>query len=216
MIKNHTNNTEIFSGYYLSFIECIEDAVNKNIDLTYIDLKNKNLSNASLDSANMSGALLSGANLTGANLSEANLEESIFYNCSLYNTCLSYSNLKGCDFRNANFGATLIEGSDIQECIFSTLSCFDLDFYFTENMDGCLFASADGALHKMSKSPVILKGFLNNHIIILDNTVKIGAKTFPREILPKLIQMLSSHALPALVNDNNIPYDNLNNTKNIA
>ena len=56
-LEKHTDNTEIFSGYYLSFTKCLEDAVKKRIDLTYINLKNQNLSNANLDGANMVGAL---------------------------------------------------------------------------------------------------------------------------------------------------------------
>ncbi len=202
VLNNHTDNKELFSGSYSSFIDCLEDAIAQNIDLNYIDLKNKNLSNANLDGANMPMAHFAGANLTGANLSEANLRGSVFYNCSLYNTCLSYSNLQECDFRGTSFGATLIEGANIQECIFSTLSCFDLDFYFTDRMNGCLFVTADGAPHNMSNPPVILKGLMNTHIVILDNTIKIGAKILPRKILPKLINLLYSHALPTQVNDN--------------
>ncbi len=216
-IKNHINNKELFSGYYSSFIECLEDAVNKNTDLTYVCLKNQNLSNANLDNAHMPGALLTGANLSGANLSEANLKEAIFYNCSLYNTCLSYSNLHGSDFRNASFGATLIEGSDIRECIFSTLSCFDLDFYFTHDMRGCLYASSDGVMHKMSAPPVIIKGLMSKHIIILDNAVKIGVNIFPKTILPALVKKLGQSIKQQSANNNdNIFIDRLNESKNLA
>ncbi len=216
VLNNYTDNKELFSGGYSSFIECLEDAIEQNIDLSSIDLKNKNLSNANLDGANMPMAYLAGANLTGANLSEANLRNSVFYNCSLYNTCLSYSNLQGCDFRDANFGATLIEGANIQKCIFSTLSCFDLDFYFTDNMSGCLFVTADGAPHNMSNPPIILRGLMNTHIVVLDNTIKIGAKILPRKILPKLINLLYSHALPTQVNDNDLLANRFIEAKNLA
>ena len=202
ILKRYTDNKTIFTGYYSDFVKCLEDAVRQQTDLTYIDLKNKNLSNANLDGAIMSGALLSGANLTGANLSEANLKEGIFYNCSLYNTCLSYSNLKGSDFRSTNFGATLIDGADIGECTFSTLSCFDLNFYFTKNMEGCLFSTPDGAMHKMSKNPIILKGFLDKHIIMLDNSVKIGSKIFPVTSIPTLLKIIAIYIKLPLNNDN--------------
>ncbi len=204
VLNNYIDNKELFSGVYNSFLECIEDAVERNIDLSYINLKNENLSNANLDGANMPRALLSGANLTGANLSEANLMGSMFHNCSLYNTCLSYSNLYGCDFRGANFGATLIEGVNIQKCIFSTLSCFELEFYFVDNMSGCIFTTTDGFQHNMSRPPIILKGLMNTPVIILDDTIKIGAKILPRKILPKLISLLSSHILPRQINRNRL------------
>ena len=203
-INRHTDNSEIFSGYYKSFTDCLEDAVKKQTDLTYINLKNQNLSNANLDGADMAGALLSGTNLTGANLSESNLSEAIFYNCSLYNTCFCYSNLQGCNFSGASFGATLIEGADIQNSIFSTSSCFDLDFCLTENMDGCLFSTIDGAMHKMSNYPIVLKGLMNKHIIVLDNAIKISGKIFPRTILPTLINKLAIHINQPATNDNKL------------
>ena len=191
VLKKHHNHLEIFSGDYLTFVDCLEDAVQKNIDLSGVDLKNKNLSNANLDGAYMPRAILNGANLTGANFSECNLEYSVFYDCSFYNTCLSYSNLRNSDFRGASFGATLIEGANIQNCIFSTLSCFDLDFCLTENMDGCLFSCIDGELHKMSRYPIVLKGLMSTHIIILDDSIKIGAKIFPKTLLPMFLQILA-------------------------
>ncbi|PCI57008.1 MAG: hypothetical protein COB36_01695 [Alphaproteobacteria bacterium] len=203
-LYKYKDHTEIFSGYYSSFTECLEDAVKKQINLSHINLQNKNLSNANLDNAHMPNALFISTNLSGTNLSEANLANAVFYNCSLYNTCLSFSDLRRCDFRNANFGATLIDSANIQDCIFSTLSCFDLDFYFTANMTGCLFVSDDGKIHRMSKHPMVLKGFMNTHIIILDHTIKIGMKTFPKTILPELMKIISSYTKQPSTNDNRI------------
>ncbi len=215
-LYKYTNNEEIFSGFYNSFSECIEDAVEKNIDLSFINLKNKNLSNANLDGAKMPAALFNGTNLTGANLSEANLKGSIFYNCSLYNTCMSYSDLQNCDFRYANFGATLINGANIKNSVFYTLSCFDLDFYFTANMDGCMFAMPDGELYDMSYPPIILKGFMNTHIIVLDNKIKIGTKILPKKILPKITKIISMYISQIQTNDNIRIIDNYSKNKNLA
>ncbi len=215
-INKHTDNSEIFSGYYKSFTDCIEDAVKKQTNLTYINLKNQNLTNANLDGAEMAGALLSGANLTGANLSESNLSNAILYNCALYNTCLCYSNLQGCNFSGASFGATLIEGADIQNSIFSTLSCFDLEFRLTENMTGCLFTTIDGAMHKMSNYPIVLKGLINKHIIVLDNAIKISGKIFPRELLPTLINKLATHINQPAINDNRVFISDLLRSEKLA
>ena len=203
-LYTHKNRTEIFSGYYKSFTECLEDAVKKQINLAHINLQNKNLSNANLDNAHMPNALFISTNLSGTNLSEANLANAVFYNSSLYNTCLSFSDLRRCDFRKANFGATLIDSANIQDCMFSTLSCFDLDFYFTANMTGCTFVSDDGKIHRMSKHPMVLKGFMNTHIIILDHTIKIGMKTFPKTILPELMKIINSYTKQPSTNDNRI------------
>jgi len=205
-LTRHNDKTIIFSGRYNSFIECLEDAVTKNIDLSYIDLRNKNLTNAELDSARMKKASFTGANLSGANLSESILSGSVFYNASLYNTCMCHSNLNMCDFRDASFGGTLIEGSDIRESMFSTLSCFDLDFHNASDMYGCLFATPDGALHAMSRRPIVLRGLVNVPIIILDNTIKIDFRTFPKSILPKLMNMIKLQSMQSLSNlQNNAP-----------
>ncbi|MGH1403054.1 MAG: pentapeptide repeat-containing protein [Alphaproteobacteria bacterium] len=198
ILKTHTNQKTLFSGYYTSFIACLEEAVRQNIDLSHIDLRNTNLSNANLDGAQMPGAYLGGCNLSGINLSESDLHGSIFYNCALYNSCLSYSNLHNSDFRSADFGATLIEGCDITQCIFSSMSCFDLDFHLTENMDGCAFIESNGTVHSMSKQPIIIKGALNTPVIIMDQVIKIGLKVFPKTILPTLTRAINIYA-PALL-----------------
>ena len=132
------------------------------------------------------------------------MANAVFYNCSLYNTCLSFSDLRKCDFRNANFGATLIDSANIQDCMFSTLSCFDLDFYFTASMTGCTFMSDDGKMHRMSKHPMVLKGFMNTHIIIFDHTIKIGMKTFPKTILPELIKIIISYTKQPSTSNNRV------------
>ncbi len=201
-LTNHVDNTIIFAGYYNSYIKCLEDAVKKKINLKHINLQNKNLNNANLDNAHMPCSLLNEANLTGANLSEANLIGCSFTNSSLYNTCLSYSDLSNCDFRSASFGATLIDGANIQGSIFSNISCFDLDFNLTKNMVGCLFASSDGNIHKMSRQPMIIKGFMNRKIIVLDNAIKIGIKMLPKNMLPDLIKTISNNILQNAINNN--------------
>ncbi len=208
-LTNHINGKTLFAGYYTSFTKCLEAAIAKNINLKHLDLQNKNLSNANLDNASMPCSLLNGANLTGANLSECNLKGSVFYNTSLYNTCLSYSDLSSCDFRCTNFGATLIDGANIQGSIFSNLSCFSLNFNLTTNMAGCLFTSSSGDIHKMSKQPMIIKGFMNQQIIILDHAIKIGTKIFPKAVLPDIIKMVNNHALLNTVNNDNSFVGNL-------
>lgn len=212
----YKSSTEIFSGYYKSFTDCLEDAIKQKKNLAHINLKNKDLSNANLDNAFMPSAVLINSNLSGANLSEASLENSIFYNCSLYNTCLSFSNLQSCDFRNANFGATLIDNSNMKNCIFSTLSCFDLDFYFTKDMSGSIFMADDNNIHKMSKHPMVLKVFMNTHIVIFDNSIKIGMRTFPKSILPDLMNIISLHSKRPSTNDNTTILEPLIGSEQIA
>ncbi len=174
----------------------------KKIDLSYINLKNENLTNANLDMAYMPGAMLNGCNLTGCNLSESNLEHSTLINTSLYNTCLSYSRLRQCNFTGAAFGATLIDGSDMRECIFSTLSCFDLDFHLTHSIAGTTYITPEETRHSMSIPPVILKGILNTPIIILDDTTKIGTHYFSTKVIRPFLKQLYKYIEIAPQQDN--------------
>ncbi len=189
-LKKYEDYQELFSGRYSTFLECLEDAVRLGTDLSGIDLRYKNLSNGNLDSAQLAKADLTGANLTGANLSEACLYDSIFLNTSLYNTCFCYSDLRSCDFRSASFGGTDITGCDISFSTFSTLSCFDLDFWHAEKMEGCRYLGFNGKISSMAKRPMILKGLMNVPIIILDHEVHIGQGTFPKQNFPKLLELI--------------------------
>ncbi len=192
-LRRYTDNSTIFQGKYDNIKECLEHAIKENISLSHINLKNQNLSNANIDGCHMPYANFCGANLTGANLSEANLSGSIFHNSSLYNTCLSYSNLKNCDFRNSNFGATMIEEANIQGCKFSTFSSFNLDFQYASNMSNCVFETIDGEKCSMSVPPIIVKGLLNVPIVIFDDLIKIGTKTFSKSHLLQLLDILNTN-----------------------
>ena len=189
-LRKYTDNSIIFEGNYQSIKDCLEHAVDKEICLSHINLRNQNLSNANLDYCSMPNADLSGANLTGANLSEADISHAKLFNCSLYNTCFSYSNLKNSDFRGASFGATLINGANIQGCVFSTLSCFDLEFQYSANMTGCQYVLPDGKKYNISSPPIVIKGLLNVPVIVFDDFIKIGSKTISKSNLPQLSSIL--------------------------
>ncbi len=189
-LKKQNTNEKLYAGYFKSKKHCLEDAVTRNIDLTAIDLSNENLENANLDNAIMPLANLRNANLSGANMSEAILTSALFHNAELYNTCLCDSDLSGADFRYASFGATLITNANLTATLFSTLSCFDLDFSSAKSMHGCAFEDHKGLKHTMSMQPIILKGVLTSPIVILDQSVKIGMKAFPKAILPGLLNLI--------------------------
>lgn len=204
-LLNHATKNVIFCGQYPSFHDCLERAIKENISLSYIDLSHKNLTNISLDGAHMPNALFDGANLTGANMSEANLTQSSFKDCALFNCCFSYSNIEHSNFKGAYFGATLIEGANISGCIFSTLSCFDLEFMHVHNMSGCLFVMPDNSAHPMTKHPIVFKGVMNTPIIILDHVIKIGAKTFSKSLAPTLLNLLETCIQPIDSNHTHAP-----------
>lgn len=191
-LYTHHDNRTLFSGKYNTFEDCLEDAIFQKTDLSYIDLKYKNLSNLNLDGAIMPYADLKGSNLIGANMSECYLDGTIFDDSSLYNTCFAYSQMPSCSFLGCQFGATMIEGCNIQDSKFSTSSCFDLDFYLTTAMSGCIYVDQNYRTHKMSEPPSVLKGFLNTPIIILDQSIKVGSQFFSYEdALPSVLSLIN-------------------------
>ncbi|MFP4097161.1 MAG: pentapeptide repeat-containing protein [Alphaproteobacteria bacterium] len=201
-LRKYTDNSILYSGQYNSFNECLEEAIKKTIELPHIDLSNKNLSNLNADGAIMPYADFSGSNLTGANLSESFLYNANFTNASLYNCCMSYADIRKCDFRGAGFGATLINGANIAESQFSTLSCFDLDFISCINTKNCRFIEPDYTPRDMSYPPTVIKGLLSTPIIVIGNHIKIGEKTLKYETVPILLQTLSTHAYQQIDRNN--------------
>jgi uncharacterized protein YjbI with pentapeptide repeats len=163
----------LYEGKFAKFRHCVEQAVRDNVRLENADLSNRNLSNITLDDAFLSRANFSNSNLTGANLSEARLHGASFKGTDLYNTCFAWSDLRGARFEDASFGGTDITGSDISHSVFSTLSCFSLDFALTALMDGCVFTNHDGIIATMSKPPVVIRGVSHNMIIFMDHCMKI-------------------------------------------
>lgn len=191
-IVSHKTGKTIYSGAFSSMRHCIQDAIERKIDLSYADLRHCDLTNGNFDGAVMPYAILSGANLSGANLSEATLHHSIFTHTDLYNTCLFGSDLHACDFSQANFGGTDICDTDISHSIFSTLSCLDLDFMNVRDMSGCEYITHDEQPQycAMSKHPVIIKGLFHTPIVIFDQVIKVGGQIFHKDVFPFLIYTL--------------------------
>lgn len=171
-IFSFTSKELLYQAHTNSLTACIEQAVRDNVSLKNADLRKINLSNATLDGADLKGAQLSHSNLTGANLSESNLEDACLCNTSLFNTCLAYTDLTGAAFEGASFGATDITGAILKDCIFSTTSCFTLDFVYAGTLSGCIFKNPDGVVAPISCTPIIIKG-LPQTIIFLDRHIKI-------------------------------------------
>ncbi len=157
-IQSAINNAVLFEGPFPSFAACAEAALAAGVKLEGADLSHKNLGNACFDDAVLRGADFSGSNLTGANLSEADITGANFSDSDLYNTCFAYSTLKNCNFEGASFGATDITASDLSNSVFSTLSCFSLDFMLAKKMAGSRFKSAEGQIVRMGKPPIVIRG----------------------------------------------------------
>ncbi|HBH26612.1 MAG TPA: hypothetical protein DDX54_04335 [Rhodospirillaceae bacterium] len=178
-ITSHETGSTLFGGEFPSLRACLEAAVAEGLPLIGADLAHAGLQNANLDGAHLARARLDGANLTGANLSEARLDGTSFRGAELYNTCLAESLLREAAFEGAAFGATDIAGADIAGAMFSTASCFTLDFALARSMEGVTFATADGLLCQMSRPPTVIRGQWGHVIAVMDHHVKVGPHVRP-------------------------------------
>ncbi|NBX66581.1 MAG: pentapeptide repeat-containing protein [Proteobacteria bacterium] len=180
-IRNRTTNAVIFSGSFKSMRHAVETAVSQKISLSCADLRRARLDNATLDGGDFTNASLENASLTGANLSEADLSHANLRSTDLTTTCLCESRLIDTDFTNASFAATLISGAVIDNCIFSCTSAFSLPFI--EARTGRNIFELDSKVALFSGPPVVLMG-LPKRIAILDTTVVIGDRMYPRSEMP--------------------------------
>jgi len=194
-LRSIDNRNILYEGTFANFAACLEQAVQDRVALDCVNLRNKNLMNANLDDAIMPNADFQNCNLSGANMSEAYFKGASFCGTTLYNTCFFDSNLTACNFDSASFGATDVHGSILNNSQFSTLSCFNLDFTNTRNMDGCIFINPDGRICQMSKPPVVIRGMGKQIIVLLDNHAKIGHNVIDQKRLKPLAEKLSIRAL---------------------
>jgi uncharacterized protein YjbI with pentapeptide repeats len=177
----------LFEAYAATLKDCAEQAIDRGINLSFADFRRADLSCAMLDGGRFDGADFTDANLSGANLSEASLRGAHFKNTALYNACLCLSDLSGCNFQGAGFGATDIHGALLKRAIFSTLSCFTLDFFGAGNMEGCAFIDAHGITTPFSQPPVVVNGLGPSPLIFMGGTIRSGhERLFP--VLDQSIQ----------------------------
>lgn len=175
----------LYAGAFPDMKSALEQAVTDGVMLDGADLRHANLVNAALDDAVMRGARFDGANLMGANMSEGVFNGAVFAGAGLQNACLCCSSLAGCDFMDAQFGATDIAGADISNCRFSTLSALTLNFRDVRLLDGCVFADPGGAACPFSRPPVAILG-LDYPVAVFDRHLKIGAAVREFDIYKKL------------------------------
>lgn len=173
-ITSYKTGAALFTGDYESFNACLAAAAAQNLDLPHADLRHRNLSNLTLDGARLPGADFSYSNLTGANLSEAVLAGACFAHSDLYNACLACADLRACNFEAANFGATDIAHSDLSGALFSSLSCFSLDFALAKTMQDCQFRNTHGITCRMSQPPIVIRGLNPAPLVMLDDVVTLG------------------------------------------
>ena len=176
-IKRRQTGKIIFSGHFLNFKACVEQAIADKISLFQADLRNTNFLNAELDGGDFRQADFSGSNMSGANASECQMQGANLSAVTLHGAVLCESNFRKTIFDGALFGATDVFGSNLSACRFSTPSAFTLNFSDAKTMTGSQFANSCGTLCQISRPPVVISG-LNQTVVMMDDHIKIGANVF--------------------------------------
>lgn len=174
-INHIKTGAPLFGGTFETVKDCLEEAVEKGLSLSGADLRFQNLGHANLDDAHLDHADFTGSNLIGANLSEARLNHAKFIGCSLESACLAFSTLDHADFSDCRFGGTYIDGAKLDGALFSTPSCFHLEFIGCESMRGCRYRDEFHSECAFSNPPLLLHG-LRQSIAVLGSQVIIGSQ----------------------------------------
>lgn len=185
-INKLNTGTTLFEGKFESFSECLEQAIDEQIDLSGANLTRQNLSTTNLDNALLSGADLSFSNLNHANLSEGNFMNANFFGANMVAACMAESDYSKCNFLGCSFGANILVGSIFDHCMFSTLSAFQLPFSEAESMQSCYFYFEDELLFSNSKPPVVVLGLSSEPVIISESSIYLGHRDLTSELARRL------------------------------
>ncbi len=140
-------------------------------------MHNAKLDNATLDGGDFRHAVLDGSSLIGANISEVELSGASIRHADLAAACLAESRLVNVDFSGSSFGATILAGATIDNCIFTCLSALSLPFI--EAHLGRNILELHGKVATFSAPPVVITG-MPKRIALLDSVVIVGECMAPR------------------------------------
>jgi hypothetical protein len=168
-IKDRFTKKIIHEGYFATFKDCVEDAVQKGINLAWTNLAGANLAGtnltgtnlyrANLKNANLENANLAFANLKNANLENANLISTNLYRANLENTYLAYANLSGANLKNANLACADLEGANLA---YANLANADLE---NANLTNAKMPDKPVILPSVGEAIIGFKKLANNIVI---------------------------------------------------
>lgn len=176
-IVSFSGGDTLFSGRFPDFRSCVEHAISDGVSLRNADLSHSNLLNAQLDGGDFREAVFINCNLSGVNASECRMDGARFNAATLYGAVFCESSLNNAIFKDASFGATDIYRASLENCVFSTLSAFTLNFSDASTLYGSYFINPCGTICAMSHAPLVIDG-LQQKIIFMDNDIKIGHAVF--------------------------------------
>lgn len=153
-ILNKVNDRLIFECESETIKQCLTQAMKKNTNLQWANLRGVNLRGAYLRGVDFRWVNLIGADLRGAYLRGAKLEGADLEGANLKGACLEMANLDRADLRGAN-----LEGADLRGA----------------NFEGANLINVNTIFGKLSKTPLQLSG-LYYHVFITEYCIKIGCE----------------------------------------
>lgn len=157
--------------------QCLEKAIQENIDLDGADLRNKDLRNINLDGTSLKNIQFQNCDLTGANISEATLDHCNFSYAKLIDCCLYETEIKHCHFKETFFAATDITMASFHNCNFSGTNFKSLNFTDHTRITECHYLSEDNYLCSINKAPMNITGF-GSPILITDEHIITREQTY--------------------------------------
>lgn len=185
-IVHAKTKTILFEGHFNNDKDCLEAAIQENVNLDYADLSSKNLSQANLDGLQISHGDFHGSNLQGCNISEASIRHCRFDNANMISSCLAESDIQSSYFHHTEFGANITTDLNLESCRFSGLSFANMRLSPARRIKNCGYQTNDNTILLFSKTPIVIEGAFDVAFILFDHHCLIGHRYFPIEVFHRL------------------------------
>jgi uncharacterized protein YjbI with pentapeptide repeats len=146
---------------------------NKQLTLSYVDLRNSHLYGVDLR-----GSKLIGSIFDGANLSNSRLEDSDFTHAKLQHANLSYANLSNAIFRGANLTDAILPGANLTNANFVSAKLINA------NLDNVILNNTKFLSASLDGSSLTLENIRGTNSKIRGATISRTNLSFPRYKMP--------------------------------
>ncbi len=192
MIICSLSGKKLFETRHKTVKNTLEEVVERNIDLSYADLRNCKITDASLDGMIAPGASFWGTDFGGSDIGYAILHGADLRCANLSDCCFAHSNLTGANMNGAQFSRTIVEGAVLDRARVSCPSFWECDLQTAQSMIGLVYSHLGEDEIALEKPPVIIKG-MGSPFVLHGDTCLWGSVFFNgKDMPPVLYESLSS------------------------